>query len=107
MNRRLRQITPPSRPPERRLRFRDSITESLRISHAISNLPPARFQAGMVNSATMPTPVLRIDAWSSVPKPVIGMIHLAPLPGSPGYGGELGSIRESALRDADALVCGG
>jgi hypothetical protein len=50
---------------------------------------------------------LSINAWSTVPKPIIGMIHLPPLPGSPGYGGALNAIRESALRDADALVSGG
>ena len=55
----------------------------------------------------MSTPLLRMDAWSSIPKPVIGMIHLMPLPGSPGYGGDLGAIREAALRDADALFTGG
>ena len=45
----------------------------------------------------MSTPVLNIDAWSSVSKPVIGMIHLLPLPGSPRYGGDLCAIREAAL----------
>lgn len=55
----------------------------------------------------MLTAVLRINAWSSVSKPVIGMIHLLPLPGSACYGGELNAIRESALRDAGALAAGG
>ncbi|MFQ5777277.1 MAG: BtpA/SgcQ family protein [Terriglobia bacterium] len=43
-----------------------------------------------------------------VPKPVIGMVHLWPLPGAPGYGGYgIQTIRENALRDAEALVQGG
>lgn len=43
-----------------------------------------------------------------VPKPVIGMVHLWPLPGAPGYTGYgMGKIVEQALRDAEALVEGG
>ncbi len=45
-------------------------------------------------------------SWSGV-KPVIGMVHLLPLPGSPRYHGDLGAIRDAALRDAGALVEGG
>jgi hypothetical protein len=43
-----------------------------------------------------------------VEKPIIGMVHLMPLPGSPGYG-EYGMnvIVDQALRDARALVEGG
>jgi membrane complex biogenesis BtpA family protein len=52
-------------------------------------------------------PAQLIPQWSSVPKPVIGMLHLPPLPGSPRYGGKLDSIRESLLRDAQALADGG
>jgi membrane complex biogenesis BtpA family protein len=43
-----------------------------------------------------------------VKKPIIGMLHLLPLPGAPGYdfyGME--AIIEHALRDAEALVSGG
>ncbi len=42
--------------------------------------------------------------------PVIGMIHLAPLPGAPGWEGDLAEVERAALADADALVeagCGG
>ena len=39
--------------------------------------------------------------------PVIGMLHAPPLPGSPGYGGRVDSIRQMVLRDADALTQGG
>jgi hypothetical protein len=42
------------------------------------------------------------------PKPVIGMVHLWPLPGAPGYTGyRMQTIIDHALRDADALVEGG
>jgi uncharacterized protein len=40
-------------------------------------------------------------------RPLIGMIHLGPLPGSPRYGGDLRPILDSALRDAEALAAGG
>ncbi len=43
-----------------------------------------------------------------VQKPVIGMVHLWPLPGAPGYSGYgMQTIVEHALRDADALTEGG
>ncbi len=34
---------------------------------------------------------------------VIGMLHLAPLPGSPCFAGDLGAVTAAALRDAQAL----
>jgi hypothetical protein len=40
-------------------------------------------------------------------KVVIGMLHLPPLPGSRLYAGSMATIRESLLRDADALATGG
>jgi membrane complex biogenesis BtpA family protein len=43
----------------------------------------------------------------AAPKPVIGMIHVPPLPGSPRYDGDLRAVREAVLRDAEALVEGG
>lgn len=43
-----------------------------------------------------------------VPKPVVGMVHLWPLPGSPGYTGYgMQTIIDHALRDAQALLEGG
>ncbi len=43
-----------------------------------------------------------------VPKPVIGMVHLWPLPGAPGYAGYgMQRILDHALRDAEALIRGG
>lgn len=40
-------------------------------------------------------------------RPVIGMVHLAPLPGAPLYGGSLDAVLAAALVDAEALVAGG
>ncbi len=40
-------------------------------------------------------------------KPIIGMVHLLPLPGSPGYGGNMQEIYDAALFDLDALTQGG
>lgn len=39
--------------------------------------------------------------------PIVGMVHLDPLPGSPGFEGNREAIREQALADARALVAGG
>jgi membrane complex biogenesis BtpA family protein len=38
---------------------------------------------------------------------LIGTVHLLPLPGSPGFGGDLDVVREAALRDARAFKQGG
>ena len=48
-----------------------------------------------------------LTQWSDVKKPVIGMLHLLPLPLSPGYDGNLETIRATLLRDVDALAAGG
>jgi membrane complex biogenesis BtpA family protein len=40
-------------------------------------------------------------------KPIIGMVHLKPLPGSPMYGGAMGPVIDAALADAAALQSGG
>lgn len=43
-----------------------------------------------------------------VAKPVVGMVHLWPLPGAPGYTGYgMATIIDHALRDAETLVKGG
>lgn len=48
------------------------------------------------------------DIFGGVRKPVIGMVHLLPLPGSPLYDGKgLGPVIERALRDVEALEKGG
>ncbi|HEY2587766.1 MAG TPA: BtpA/SgcQ family protein [Tepidisphaeraceae bacterium] len=48
-----------------------------------------------------------LSEWSNVPKPVIGMLHLLPLPGSPRFGGSMEAIRTAMLRDAETLAAGG
>jgi membrane complex biogenesis BtpA family protein len=47
--------------------------------------------------------------WPGTAKPVIGMLHLPPLPGSPRYAatGGIDAVRQTVLRDADALANGG
>jgi len=48
-----------------------------------------------------------LAAWSSRPLPVIGMLHLAPLPGAPRFDGDRATLRERLLHDADALAGAG
>ncbi len=45
--------------------------------------------------------------WADRPLPVIGMLHLPPLPGAPRFDGDRAGIRERLLADADALASGG
>lgn len=52
----------------------------------------------------MGSPVLPV--WRDV-KPILGMVHLRALPGSPRHDGDLEAVREAALADARALVDGG
>ncbi|MBI5368276.1 MAG: BtpA/SgcQ family protein [Planctomycetes bacterium] len=40
-------------------------------------------------------------------RPILGMIHLGALPGSPGYGGALAPVVDAALADAETLARGG
>lgn len=46
-----------------------------------------------------------LSEWAELRHPVIGMLHLPPLPGAPGSRGE--DPLATALRDAEALVAGG
>src|ERR1043165_8697312 len=48
-----------------------------------------------------------LPGWSNIAKPVIGMLHLLPLPGAPRYGSPLGPGRSALLRDAELLAQGG
>ena len=48
-----------------------------------------------------------LETWSDVARPVIGMLHLAALPGAPGCQCDLATARDQMLRDAEALVAGG
>lgn len=41
-----------------------------------------------------------LEAWSDVSHPVIGMVHLRPLPGSPKFAGDLNAVIDVALEDA-------
>src|ERR1700733_9218950 len=48
-----------------------------------------------------------LPQWSTIAKPVIGMLHLPPLPGSPRFSGNVPALRDRVFRDAQALVGGG
>ncbi|MBM3266868.1 MAG: BtpA/SgcQ family protein [Candidatus Sericytochromatia bacterium] len=43
----------------------------------------------------------------TAPFPLIGVVHLLPLPGSPAWGGSLERVLTAAYRDAEAYVAGG
>ncbi len=44
---------------------------------------------------------------TDVERSLVGMVHLPPLPGAPGYGGSREALRERAVADARALEAGG
>jgi membrane complex biogenesis BtpA family protein len=44
--------------------------------------------------------------WAGL-RPVIGMIHLPPLPGAPGFGGDVPAVFAAVRRDLDELIAGG
>ncbi len=48
-----------------------------------------------------------LDAWAKLTHPVIGMIHLRPLPGSPRFSGNLSAVIDAALADAHAWQTAG
>ena len=48
-----------------------------------------------------------LDRWSGIKVPVVGMLHLPPLPGSAGYRGNLAAIQQFVLSDAEFLRDGG
>jgi hypothetical protein len=49
-----------------------------------------------------------LDEFFGVQKPIIGMVHLWPLPGAPGYSGhDMDKILEQAQRDTEVLLEGG
>lgn len=45
--------------------------------------------------------------WPHTPRPVIGMVHAPPLPGSPRCDADLAAIRKRVIDDAEAIVAGG
>jgi uncharacterized protein len=51
---------------------------------------------------TVDTPILLSSIFGDV-RPLIGMVHLLPLPGSPGWGGSLDDVLGRALEDAAAV----
>ena len=56
----------------------------------------------------MPPPLLDRAAYRAwVDPPLWGMLHLAPLPGSPAYSGNPREALDTALRDAEHLVAAG
>ena len=49
-----------------------------------------------------------LDEFFGIEKPIIGMVHLWPLPGAPGYAGhDMDKILEQALYDTEVLLEGG
>jgi hypothetical protein len=50
---------------------------------------------------------IMLEALFGRQKPLIGMVHLAALPGSPGYGGNFEKVLQLALEDAKHLAQGG
>ncbi len=49
----------------------------------------------------------RLEEIFGTSRPIIGMVHLQPLPGSPGWGGSMRQVIDRALADADVLRLGG
>ena len=45
--------------------------------------------------------------WSTVRRPLVGMLHLPPLPGAPRYSTNSDAVADHLYRDADALASGG
>jgi uncharacterized protein len=52
-------------------------------------------------------PRRRIQTLFGTATPIVGMVHLLPLPGAPQWGGSLSAVLERARADAQALVEGG
>ncbi|MCT0212198.1 BtpA/SgcQ family protein [Synechococcus sp. CS-1324] len=64
----------------------------------------------MHNRDTPPSGFLIPDRWQGLfaqPCPLIGVIHLRPLPGSPGWQGDFGAVLAAALADVRAYRDGG
>lgn len=49
----------------------------------------------------------RTDFRNRLAVPVVGMVHLRPLPGAPAWTGDLDAVEAAARRDAEALAAGG
>lgn len=48
-----------------------------------------------------------LSALFGTPRPVVGMVHLPPLPGAPSFDGDRAAVRRRARQDAEALEAGG
>ncbi|MFN3166863.1 MAG: BtpA/SgcQ family protein [Phycisphaeraceae bacterium] len=48
-----------------------------------------------------------VESWKGLTHPVVGMVHLRPLPGSPRFAGDLSGIIDAALADAEAWQAAG
>ena len=59
-----------------------------------------------MNSAEANTSLRRLGGFS-LQRPVVGMLHAPPLPGSPRYGGSSPAVEAFVLRDAESLIAGG
>jgi membrane complex biogenesis BtpA family protein len=58
-------------------------------------------------SGTNPAPGETVRTAFGVEKPIVGMVHLLPLPSSPGWTGSMQAVLDRALRDTEALAAGG
>lgn len=50
---------------------------------------------------------MELESRFGTASPVVGMVHLPPLPGAPGFDGDRVALRERAIADARALEAGG
>ena len=50
---------------------------------------------------------MELDSLFTTAKPIVGVVHLLPLPGAPMYGGDLDIIVERALMEVQVLKQGG
>ncbi len=50
---------------------------------------------------------MTLSEWFGTDRPIVGIVHLDPLPRAPGATDELASVCEAAVRDADRLATGG
>ncbi len=65
-------------------------------------------QTQALQSQPAPSPTSRLDQLFGVKKPIIAMVHVLPLPGSPGFRGRsLSSVYDAAVEEALLLEAGG
>ena len=81
-------------------------------THSRATQPPApRTPRPRLASAPAPCDTAgmseRFRSCFDVAQPIIGMLHLLPLPGAPGFAGDIDAVRDRLLADLHALVEGG